>query len=240
MGQRVAEKLERHPEACLVALISRNRPDWAGDTPWFDQLDELQHSPELLIDFSLPGGTAMAADWCRANLVPLVSGTTGLDEPERQALRAAAELVPVLWAPNLSMGFNLMLRAVVETAASLPHDTPVEVLDVHHVHKKDAPSGTSLLLAHGIAAARGDSPERCLTSGTEPVEPRPGMIHCTSRREGETIGEHHVTFFARHERIQMSHMAQERGIYAAGAIAAGVWLLEQPAGLYTAADWLKF
>ena len=66
------------------------------------------------------------------------------------------------------------------------------------------------------------------------------MIHCISRREGETIGEHHVTFFARHERIQMSHTAQERGIYAAGAIAAGVWLLEQPAGLYTAADWLKF
>jgi 4-hydroxy-tetrahydrodipicolinate reductase len=239
MGQRVAELLERHAEASLMAMVSRNRPDWAGDTPWFDQLDELEDSPELVIDFSLPGGTRSAADWCRANLVPLVSGTTGLGETERRALRKVAELAPVLWAPNLSKGFNLLLRAVVETAVSLPHDTPVEILDVHHVHKKDAPSGTSLLLAHGIVTARGDSPEHAISTGMEPAEPSPGMVHCVSRREGEVIGDHCVTFFGRDERIELGHYAQERGIYAAGAIDAGLWLLEQPAGLYSAADWLK-
>lgn len=239
MGQRVAELLERHAEASLMALVSRNRPDWDGDTPWFDCLDELEESPELVIDFSLPGGTLMAADWCRANLVPLVSGTTGLGKAERDALRAAAELTPVLWAPNLSKGFNLMLRAVVETAASLPPDTPVEILDVHHVHKKDAPSGTSLLLAHAIAAARGDTPEHAISTGTESIQPSPGMVHCVSHRKGEVVGDHRVTFFCRDERIEMGHHARERAIYAAGAIDAGLWLLEQPAGLYSAADWLK-
>ncbi len=239
MGQRVAEVMARRTDASLVALISRNRPEWGRDTPWYDRLDELDDLPGLLIDFSLPAGTLAAAAWCRANLVPLISGTTGLAEAERSALQATAELTPVLWSPNLSRGVNLLMRSVIETAASLPPETPVEILDVHHVHKKDAPSGTSLLLARAIAAARGQDLDHHLSFSDKPTEPRPGMIHCVSRREGERIGDHQVRFFSRHERIELGHSAAERDIYAAGAIDAGLWLLEQPAGLYSAADWLK-
>jgi 4-hydroxy-tetrahydrodipicolinate reductase len=239
MGQRVAESLARWPDACLTAMVSRNRPDWALDIPWYDRLEELDDLPGLLIDFSLPGGTRAAAQWCRANLVPLVSGTTGLSDADREGLQSAAELVPVLWAPNLSRGVNLMLRAVIETAASLPPDTPVEILDVHHVHKKDAPSGTSLLLARAIASARGVSLDQCLSSGPVAAEPRAGVIHCVSQRQGERIGDHRVRFFNRHETIEHAHSAEARDIYANGAIEAGLWLINQPAGLYSSADWLK-
>jgi 4-hydroxy-tetrahydrodipicolinate reductase len=240
MGCRVAQALAAMPGQELAAVISLNRPDWLKDAPWFNGPDHLDLSPDLMIDFSLPGGTHDAAEWCRANLVPLVSGTTGLGEGDLAALRRAAELIPVLWAPNLSRGVNLLLRSAAEMAASLPAETPVEILDVHHVHKKDAPSGTALMLAHAIARARGQEPDECIWTGADSPGPErpPATITCLSRREGETIGRHRVTFFAGNERIDLVHAAGDRAIYATGAIEAGLWLVRQEAGLYSAANWL--
>ncbi len=238
MGQRVAELLQRWPDVALAAVVSRNRPEWLRDVPWYPNVDELSEITGFLIDFSLPGGTGAAARWCRANMVPMISGTTGLEEADREALEHAAELVPVLWAPNLSRGLNLVLRSVVEAAASLPRDIPVRITDVHHVHKKDQPSGTALLLAHAIASARGVRLEDCLVLSMGSDAPRAGMVQCVSHREGEAVGAHRVTFYCRHEQIEFSHDAEERDIYAAGAIEAGFWLLKQPAGLYSAAEWL--
>jgi 4-hydroxy-tetrahydrodipicolinate reductase len=240
MGRQVAEALRAGADAELAAVISLKRPEWLGKIPWYNDPAQLQELPDLLIDFSLPGGTRAAARWCRANLVPVVSGTTGLEDGDREALNRAAELIPVLWAPNLSRGVNLLMLAAAEASAALPPDTPVEIVDIHHVHKKDAPSGTALMLAHAIAAARGQDVDDCVVTGVESPhgERAPGSITCISLREGEVIGEHRVRFMCPGEQLVLSHSAADRGIYAAGAVAAGLWLIEQQAGLYSAANWL--
>lgn len=239
MGLQIAEALQARPDLTLAAVVSLNRPVWLGDTPWFRDPEELDGLPDLMIDFSLPGGTRQAADWCRANLVPVLSGTTGLEQADRHALNRAAELIPVLWAPNLSRGVNLLMLSATETAANLPPEVPVEIIDVHHVHKKDAPSGTALLIAHAIAAARHRELDDCLVTSNRPVDEHPpGSITCVSLREGEVIGEHRVRFICPGEQVVLSHSAADRVIYARGAVEAGLWLVRQKAGLYSAANWL--
>lgn len=241
MAHEVALAAAQSADVQLSALISRNRPDWLGETEYFSSLADVSSQPDLLIDFTLSGGTYDAAHWCRAGLVPLVSGTTGLSDQDRSALIEAAELVPVMWAPNLSKGLNIVMRAVVEAAMGLADDTPVEILDVHHEHKKDAPSGTALLLAQAIASARKQKLEDCLKIGAGQNDPAPedGKIVCLSRRERDVTGEHHVRFFAGAEELSFSHKATDRTIYALGSLEAGLWLTRQPAGLYTSSDWLS-
>ncbi len=225
----------------LSALVSRNRPDWLQKTEYFSSLDQLSALPDLLIDFTLSGGTCDAANWCRARLVPLVSGTTALSEKDRSALMEAAELVPVMWAPNLSKGLNLLMRSVVEVAKALPADTPVEILDVHHAQKIDAPSGTALLLARAIASARNQDLEDCLNvvTGEGNRQYKPSSINCISRRQGEIIGEHRVLFLAGSEELEYRHSASDRNVYAQGCLDAALWLVRQPAGLYSSSDWLS-
>ncbi|MFT5371371.1 MAG: 4-hydroxy-tetrahydrodipicolinate reductase [Lysobacterales bacterium] len=241
MAKQLSFAAENSSEINLCALVSRNRPDWLENIPYFSSLEQLKALPDLLIDFSLSSGLQLAAYWCRSNLVPLLSGTTGHTQQDRVSLLEAAELVPVLWAPNLSKGLNLVLKAVIETAVALPPDTPVEILDIHHIEKKDAPSGTALLLAQAIASARHQELDKCLNviQGEGKPEYARGSINCISRREGEVIGEHHVRFMHSAEQLRFSHVADNRNIYAQGALEAGIWLTNQSAGLYTANDWLS-
>jgi 4-hydroxy-tetrahydrodipicolinate reductase len=132
------------------------------------------------------------------------------------------------------------MLSATETAANLPAETPVEIVDIHHVQKKDAPSGTAMLLAHAIAAARDQQIEECLHISDAPSDSElaPGSISCVSLREGEIIGEHRVRFFCAGEQVVLSHSASDRRIYATGAVEAGLWLIRQGAGLYSAANWL--
>ena len=240
MALELVNVTEQSESFKLSALISRSKPVWLQGIDHFHTLEEIDSLPDLLIDFTVTGGTYVAAHWCRASLVPMVNGTTGLSEADRSALVEAAELVPVMWAPNLSKGLNRMMKSVIEATAILPSDVPVEILDIHHLHKVDAPSGTALLLARAIAAARGNDLDECLNviSGETPRDYSPGSINCISRREGEVIGEHRVRFLGRDETLEFRHSASDRSIYAQGSLEAGLWLIDQPAGLYTSTDWL--
>jgi 4-hydroxy-tetrahydrodipicolinate reductase len=144
-----------------------------------------------------------------------------------------------MWAPNLSKGLNMLLKDVSDAAAALGPDSAVEILDIHHLHKKDAPSGTALMLAQAVASAWGRELQDCLLdSGDGEQAPGPGKILCRSQREGETIGEHRVRFLLVNESIEFIHAAASRNIYATGSLEAGRWLLRQPAGLYGSGDWL--
>jgi 4-hydroxy-tetrahydrodipicolinate reductase len=207
----------------LLALAGPQAPEWPDGPPWCGALEDLPEIPELLIDFTLPDGTRVAADWCARNRVPLLSGVTGLTPEARSALENAAAVVPVLWSPNLSLGVNLLADLAARAAAVLDDDTPVVIDDVHHQWKKDAPSGTALMLGERIASERGAD-----SSG----------IRYTSVREGETVGVHTVTFRMGAEEVSLVHTAHERSIYAQGALDAGGWLIGQAPGLYSAADWL--
>ena len=223
MGRALAAAAECQSGLQLEALVGPQEPDWESPVPWFRKLQDLPDRPDLLIDFSLPAGTLAAAQWCATQQVALLSGVTGLSEDVRATLATAAGEVPVLWSPNLSLGVNLLAELAGRAAAVLDAETPVVIEDVHHQWKKDAPSGTALMLGATIAAQR---------SGDADV------VEYLSLREGETIGEHTVRFRMAGETVELVHRAEDRAIYALGALAAGRWLVRQPPGLYTARNWL--
>jgi 4-hydroxy-tetrahydrodipicolinate reductase len=223
MARAIAAVAETRPDLELTALAGPQAPDWDTVIPWFRTLDEIPERPAVLIDFTLPAGTLTAAKWCGEQGVALLSGVTGLPDSTVGALGDAARQVPVLWSPNLSLGVNLLADLAGRAAAVLDNETPVVIEDIHHQWKKDAPSGTALMLGATVAAQRG---------GDE------SAIEYRSQREGEVIGVHTVTFHMAGEEFDLVHRAHDRSIYARGALEAACWLLEQPAGLYSARDWL--
>jgi len=223
MAHAISEAAGARPDITLTALVGPQAPDWDTDIAWHMGLEDLPERPALLIDFTLPQGTCAAASWCQSHGVPLLSGVTGLSGEAQQALERAARHVPVLWSPNLSLGVNLLAELAGRAASVLDRQTPVQIEDIHHQWKKDAPSGTALMLGTAIAAQRaGDA----------------SAIEYCSVREGEVIGEHTVSFAMAGETIELVHRAGDRSIFALGALDAGKWLLGQPAGLYAARDWL--
>jgi 4-hydroxy-tetrahydrodipicolinate reductase len=223
MGRAIATAAATQAGLELAALVGPQAPDWEASAPWFEELQDLPQLPDLLIDFTLPAGTSAAAHWCAARQVPLLSGVTGLSDEVRAALFDAARQVAVLWSPNLSLGVNLLAELAGRAAAVLDPETPVLIEDIHHRWKKDAPSGTALMLGATIAARRaGDA----------------AAVEYRSQREGEIIGEHTVRFRMAGETLELVHRAEDRSIYALGALAAGRWLVQQPPALYAARDWL--
>ncbi len=223
MAKAISSAAAAHDDLVITATVAPEAPDWESVSPHFFSLDELPALPALLIDFTLPAGTLKAAQWCAQNDVTLLSGVTGLPAEVKAALRTTANKVAVLWSPNLSLGINLLAELAKQAAVVLDPKTQVEIEDIHHQWKKDAPSGTALMLGEAIAAQRG-------RAGRE--------IDYSSIREGEIIGEHKITFRMAGEDFDLVHRAHDRSIYALGALAAGKWLVEQPRGLYSAADWL--
>jgi 4-hydroxy-tetrahydrodipicolinate reductase len=224
MAREIAGAAQSRDDMIITATVGPETPDWDSLAPHFFSLDDLPSIPALLIDFSLPAGTRTAALWCSVHDVALLSGVTGLGDEATGALRTAADRVPVLWSPNLSIGVNLLAVLARQAASVLDPDTPVAIEDIHHQWKKDAPSGTALMLGEAINSQRGEEPDG---------------IRYSSVREGEVVGEHTINFKMEGEEFDLVHRARDRKIYALGALSAGKWLISQPAGLYSAANWLE-
>lgn len=217
----------------LVGLVSRTKPADVPAQQWWSSLELVQQNVDLLIDFTLPGGTATAAQWCATHSVAMLSGTTGLGDTDFDALKNAAHKAPVLWAANLSQGVALTAALLRQCATVLGDQADVSIHDVHHVHKLDAPSGTALAL--GEAVLKGRSQFDAAT-GQNQV---PGdEISYSSTREGEVIGDHTVRFALGDEVLEIRHQALHRDVFAKGALRAGQWLVTQKPGMYTTSDWL--
>ena len=231
MARRVLAQLPGFENFELLGLVSRTKPDDEIGTDWFESFSGVNVAADLLIDFTLPGGTRLAAEWCSARNVALLSGTTGLTGDDVEALENAALKVPVLWAPNLSHGVALVTSLVRQAANVLGVSANISISDIHHQHKKDAPSGTALALA---AAAKDGRSERLAGSSVTDE----GEITFSSVREGEVVGEHTVSFVMGDEEIEITHRALDRDVFAKGALSAGEWLVEQAPGYYSTGDWL--
>ena len=192
---------------------------------------------DVLIDFSSPDGLRSSLEQAVSAAIPILVGTTGLTEGHHDLIAEAAAVVPVLVAPNTSIGVAV-LADLVERAAQVlgPDDWDVEIVEIHHNKKKDAPSGTALHLGKAVEKGRGANAEeeigRC---GTGPVR-EPGLIGYSAVRGGTVAGDHDVLFLGRDERIILSHRAENRAIFARGALAAARFLHGKPAGLYTMRD----
>ncbi len=197
---------------------------------------------EGVIDFSyhaaVPEGVAKAA----AQGVPYVIGTTGLTAEEQRSVDEAAAKIPVVQSGNYSLGVNLLLELVRKAAATLGPEYDIEVVEMHHRHKKDAPSGTALMLAKAAAAGRGVDFERSAVYGRKgDIGERPsGEIAIHALRGGSVVGDHTVMFAGDVERVEITHKAQSREAFAAGAVRALEWARGKKPGLYTMREVLGF
>ena len=193
---------------------------------------------DILIDFTTPAASAEHARLCAQHETGLVLGTTGLGAAEAKVLEAAAERVPIVWAANMSPVVTLLLGLVAEAARRLGPDYDIEVLEMHHRHKVDAPSGTALALGRAAAEGRGID----LASHSQRVRDghtgarRPGDIGFASLRGGDVVGDHSVIFAGEGERLELTHRAGSRRLFARGAVRAALWIAGRKPGLYGMKD----
>jgi 4-hydroxy-tetrahydrodipicolinate reductase len=224
------------------AAVGRDAGAIAGTAPAgitvADDPAAMMAAADAVIDFSTPDATMAHLDAALAAGTPLVVGTTGLEAAQRRRLKAAADTLPVLFAPNMSTGAPLLMEFTRCLAAILDEDYDIEVLGLQHRHKVDAPSGTALGEARAAAMGRGLDPE---TVGATPRDghtgPRPrGQIGIATLQGGDMLGEHTVIFAGTGERLELSHRPAHRGVYANGAIRAARWLAGQKPGFYEMRD----
>ena len=227
MGRAIAAVLHDSPEARLGGRLGR------GEDP-----AALAPACDVLVDFSAPDALARHLDSAAGAGIGIVIGTTGLAEDHHEAIDRAARRVAVLQSANMSLGVNLLAFLVREAAARLGEDWDVEIAEMHHRHKVDAPSGTALLLGAAAAEGRGASLDDIADRGRDGVTgPRtPGRIGFAALRGGSVPGDHQVIFAGDGERIELGHRAESREIFARGALKAALWLHGRPAGRYAMKD----
>ncbi|HZK91436.1 MAG TPA: 4-hydroxy-tetrahydrodipicolinate reductase [Stellaceae bacterium] len=201
----------------------------AGSAP-----GELIRAGDVAIEFSAAAASALHAELAAGLGKPLVIGTTGLSPAETASVRAAAQRIPIVWAANTSLGINLLLGLVAQVAARLGADWDIEIMEMHHHGKADAPSGTALALGRAAAAARGAKLDEVAQRGRDGITGarKAGDIGFASLRGGDAVGDHHVIFAGAGERLELSHRATNRAIYAKGAVRAARWVVGKPPGLY--------
>ncbi len=197
----------------------------------------LQHS-QVLIDFTRPEGTMAHLAVCRALGVGLVIGTTGFSEAQKAEIAEAAKTIPIMMAPNMSVGVNVTLKLLEMAAKALSTGYDIEIIEAHHRHKVDAPSGTALKMGEVIASALGRDLKDCAVYAREGVtgERDPSSIGFATIRGGDIVGDHTVLFAGTGERIEISHKSSSRATYAQGSLRAVRYLAGQKNGLFDMFD----
>jgi 4-hydroxy-tetrahydrodipicolinate reductase len=219
----------------LVRAFEAAGHEVAGGVDKGADVAALADRSEVLVDFSTPFAVEANLHAAIGAGIPILIGTTGLEEAQHTAIDAAARVIPVLQTGNTSLGVTLLAHLVREAASRLGPEWDIEVLEMHHRMKIDAPSGTALLLGEAAAEGRGvdfyaaQAPSRFGHNGAR----ESGTIGFASLRGGTVAGEHTVIFAGEHERLTLSHIAEDRMIFAHGAVRGGAWLIGRDAGRYT-------
>jgi len=248
MGRALIESLAGHPQAMLAVALevagapaigedagaAIGRPTGIAVTADVEALADA----DVLIDFTRPEGTLVHLAVCRRHGVRPVIGTTGFDDAGKRAIADTAGLLPVVMAPNFSVGINVLINLLDTAARALGEGYDVEVIEAHHRHKVDAPSGTALRLGEAVAQALGRDLKDCAVYGREGItgERDPRTIGFATVRGGDVVGDHTVLFAGTGERIELTHKASSRATFAEGAVRAACWLAGRPAGLYDMRD----
>jgi 4-hydroxy-tetrahydrodipicolinate reductase len=238
MGRRILALCHADPELRLAGATVRPGSPQAGSqvhgVTLREDLPAAATGADVIIDFTTPVHAIGAARLAADAGVALVVGTTGLGADAHAALEAAAQRVPVVWAPNMSVGVNLLAALVDRASRALGAGWDAEIVELHHRHKRDAPSGTALALAEAAARARGLDPHAARRSVRDgDVGARPdGEIGVMALRGGDVVGEHTVFFLGGGERLELTHRATDRDVFARGALRAARWAVGRPPGLY--------
>ena len=250
MGQALIRACDATPGLTLSAAIERpGCPALgadAGETSGIaklgvavtDSLASVINEIDVLIDFTRPESTLAALALCQSHGTRMVIGTTGFSPEQKAEIASAAQRIPIMLAPNMSVGVNLCLKLLEITAKIIGDGTDIEIIEAHHRHKVDAPSGTALRMGEVIAAALGRELKDCAVYGREghTGERDPKSIGFSVIRAGDIVGEHTVMFADEGERVEITHNASSRMTFAKGAMRASLWLAETPAGLYDMQD----
>lgn len=206
-----------------------------------DDLNEALGKFDVLIDFTRPIATLEYLDICQTAGKAMVIGTTGFDNNELQMIGDTAKEIPIVFAPNMSIGVNLSLKLLELTTHVIGKDSDIEIVETHHRHKVDAPSGTALKMGEVVANVLGRDLSKCAVYGREGIEGARSRetIGFSTIRGGDIVGEHTVSFFMDDERVEITHKASSRMTFANGAVRAVNWLSGKPAGLYSMQDVLE-
>ncbi len=246
MGQRLVALAKQSGKFDIVGAIER--PDHeaqardAGEVAGIGAIKlpitfDLKPTPAVLIDFTTPDSMRHWLKSCRDRGIAMVIGTTGLQSSDHATIDQAAADIPVLQAPNMSVGVNLLFKVAAEVAKRLGDDYDIEIVEGHHRFKKDAPSGTAVGLADAILKATGKTRD-ALVHGREgdDVTRKPGEIGMHSLRTGDEVGRHTAYFAALGERLELTHVATNRDTFVHGALRAAKWLADKKPGRYSIAD----
>ncbi len=250
MGRALIQTLAAEPQAQLAAALDHpSAPELGRDAAALAGLEPAGVAisadlaaalpgVDVVVDFTRPDGTMAALDACLRQRKALVIGTTGLSAEQKAAVADAARRIPVCFSANYSVGVNVCLRLLQIAARTLGEGYDVEIVEAHHRHKVDAPSGTALRMGEAAAKALGRTLEDCAIYGREGhTGARDGnTIGFATVRGGDVVGDHTVMFLGEGERVEISHKASSRTNFARGALRAALWLASRPAGLYDMQD----
>jgi 4-hydroxy-tetrahydrodipicolinate reductase len=203
-----------------------------------DSLEQVLDDFDVLIDFTAPVATMQHVDICRGAGKAMVIGTTGLSDEEKNKLQDASSDIGIMFAPNMSVGVNLCFKLLDMAARVLGDDVDIEVIEAHHRHKVDAPSGTALRMGEVVADALGRDLSECAVYGREGItgERDRKTIGFETIRAGDVVGDHTVLFAAMGERVEITHKASSRMTFANGAVRAAAWIRDKGTGLYDMQD----
>lgn len=238
MGRVIAALCGERADCGIIAGIDLLGTAYA-EFPVYKTVFELPEKPDVILDFSHPSALPDLLSYCKINSVPLVIATTGYSDEEKAQITAASAQIPVFFTFNMSLGINLLAELARKAAKILGGQFDIEIVEKHHNQKKDAPSGTAIMLAEAINSEL-DNKRRPVYDRHSVRKPRDkDEIGMHSVRGGTIVGEHEIIFAGHDEVISLSHSAQSREVFAVGAVNAAVFLSGKPAGMYAMDDLIK-
>ena len=242
VGRLIIDDLKLTDNISLSSVYVRNSLDFSIDPSVLVSTDigSLLNAFEIVIDFSLPEACESLLEAALETPKPIVIGTTGLNVHQLNLLKQASENMPILYATNMSLGVALLNKLVYQASAAL-EGFDIEIVEMHHKHKKDAPSGTALTLAESAATGRSLELDKVRISGRDGNigERSKDEIAVMALRGGDIVGRHTVGFYNDGEFIELNHTATSRNTFSKGAIRAAAWLVDKNAGLYSISDCLE-
>jgi len=242
MGQKIIKELYTFKNIDLVAAIEKKGLSISNkkikNIEIISDKEIAFNKANIIIDFSLPVSTIETVKYAVKLKKKLVIGTTGLNSSQIKKIKSASKKIAIVFAPNMSVGVNLLMKLVYQASGILfDRDTSVEILDIHHKHKKDAPSGTALALGTVVAKGKNFNLKNKSTIKANTIRKKQiNKINFFSKRQGNIVGNHSVVFTNKGEEIELKHTGFNRSIYALGAIKAAIWLDKKKKGFYNMFD----
>lgn len=234
MGAAVQSFVAERDDCCIAAGVDLTGK--GGEFPVHRTISEVNEHIDVVVDFSHPSALPGILAYCKEHDTPAVLCTTGYNAEEVESVKEAAKALPIFYSRNMSLGVNLLVELCKKAEAVLGTDFDVEIVEMHHNQKIDAPSGTALMLADTINEVRENEMKYTYDRHSQRKKREKSEIGLHSVRGGTIVGEHEVIFSGRHEVLKLSHSAQSKELFASGAVNAAVFMSGKPAGLYDMSD----